>query len=243
MILQIKKILKSNAFGRWLFPKIGYFWHLYKEPARKRALQKYGLSILKEVMEIAEKENMKVIPWAGTILGFERDGGFMKHDNDIDFALLPSIDPKQLAILFVEKYGFKFNYALSFNGQIQLVNVLRHGLGIDFYIMRDEDGKPGFYRQYDFLWFPDHEYEDPSQNHVRQYSYPKVTGLTTKDICGVDVKMPINIEEELYYLYGKGWKVPDPNYKGEGRPGCLGIIEGYGYSMSYDDLVNDRIHK
>lgn len=237
--MKIKKLLKSNAFGRWLFPKIGFFWHLYSDPRRRRALQKYGYSHLKELVEISEKEGITLIPWAGTLLGFVRDGGFMKHDNDVDMAVLPSKSPKEAVDIMVNKYGYQLIQGLSYHGKVRVCSFMKKGLSVDFYFMFD-DGTD-FFKQYDFFWKDDFEYNDSRQNHVGLYSYPRMDKLTTMVLNNIEIKIPANIEEELYYLYGKGWKVPDPNYKGEGRPGRLGTADDLGYSMTYDEVINDRI--
>jgi hypothetical protein len=243
MVQTVKKNLKSNALGRWLFPKIGFFWHLYKDPARRRALQKYGYTNLKLVMEIVEKEKFPIIPWAGTLLGFVRDGGFMKHDDDIDFALLPGKDPKEVTRIFVEKYGFEFVHGFSYNGKYSEFCIKKNGLTMDFFVMFEDGKKEGFYSQYDFFWKDGYRYSIPTENHVGWYSYPKMQELTPLEINGIKVQIPAKIEEALYYLYGEGWKVPDPKYKGEGRPGRMGEAEGFGYSVTYQDVIIDNFPK
>ena len=238
MIQTVKKVLKSNAFGRWLFPKVGFFWHLYKDPARRRALRKYGHSVLEEIVSIANKENLEVYPIYGTLLGFVRDGGFMKHDDDIDLAVMPGKSAKDILAVFL-KYGFKYIHGLSFKG-ICTEFTLKHksGLTVDFFLMQDS-GRDLLSSVY--FWKNGEPYTDIRQNNLKWVRHPYVSGREVFMLEGVEVPIPKNSEDWLFYAFGKGWKVPDPNYTdASGQPGKI-LVEGYGYTITCEEILNDNI--
>ena len=137
MLYKLKTFLKSNKVGRAIYEPIGYIYRkYYKDPQRLRQMKKYGYETLRYIMEISEKEGWDVIPIFGTLLGFIREGDFIKHDNDIDLAVAPGHDPKQMAQTLVEKYGLKFGQALSYHGKVTEFSVEHHGISIDFFSLK-----------------------------------------------------------------------------------------------------------
>ena len=55
--------------------------------------------MLKDILAIAEKHNIKVFPLYGTLLGIKRHGGFIPWDDDIDLAVFENDLEKLLTIL------------------------------------------------------------------------------------------------------------------------------------------------
>ena len=84
MIELIKKALKSNALGRSVYPVLNKAYRLYSVPARRKRLQRSGYDVLKVIFEISEKESLALFPVYGSLLGFIRDKGFIKWDDDVD---------------------------------------------------------------------------------------------------------------------------------------------------------------
>ena len=77
MIEFIKTTLKSNRLGQAIYPALNKLYRLYSVPARRRKLRKYGYKLLDELFTISEKERIGLFPLFGSLLGFERDGGFI----------------------------------------------------------------------------------------------------------------------------------------------------------------------
>lgn len=239
MIETIKKALKSNGIGRAIYPALNKVYRLYSVPARQRRLRKVGYNVLAEIYDIANEGGICIAPIFGTMLGFVRDGGFIKHDDDIDIAVFPGVSPKYVAQIFVEKYGYRFRHGLAYHGKCTEFT-LQHksGLTIDFFFMFDN----GEYLQTAaYYWYPNVKYTDTRQNSVVWIKHEYNKSFITKKINGKDILLPDNYESWLYASYGAGWKTPDPNFSDEnGMPGYM-PVDDFGYSHTYDDLLNDTL--
>lgn len=239
MINDLKKFMKSSTVGRFLYGPVGYVYkRFYKNRQRKQAMQKHAYGILKYILNIAEKEGVDVIPIYGTMLGFIREKDFIKYDYDIDLAVASNTSAKEWARLLVEKYGFKFDQGLAFEGTVYEFSAIYNTLRIDFFFFKEHHGK---LRSATFEWHKEESYTDPRQNSVYFIDYPNISNFDLVDIHGISVKIPTNAEEWMYLSYGKNWRIPDPNWTVE--DGCPGYISEnrYGYSFTYNDLLNDSI--
>ena len=238
MLYKLKTFLKSNKLGRSIYEPIGRIYRkYYKDPQRLRLMKKYGYENLRYIMEISEKEGWDVMPIFGTLLGFIREGDFIKHDNDIDLAVAPDHDPKLMAQTLVDKYGFKFGQALSYHGKVTEFSVEYNGLSTDFFFFQKHESD---IRLSTFTWRSTEPYTNPRQNNVQFVKHPFIEDFKKITIKDIEVKVPTNSEEFLYYEYGKGWRVPDPTYVDGDRPGRI-VMQDYGYSHTYEDLINDNI--
>lgn len=239
MIEIIKSILKANALGRVIYPFLNKIYRLYSVPARRRNLQKHGYNVLEELLKIASEEGIQVVPIFGTMLGFVRDKGFIAHDDDIDIAILPGLSPKEVARVFIEKYGYKFRHGLAYHGECTEFT-LQHksGLTIDFFFMFDT----GEYLQTaGYYWYPEQNYTDTRQNNVIWIKHDYFDEFTNIHIHGVEINLPNNYESWLYSSYGPDWRTPDPSFSDEnGMPGYM-PAEDYGYAHNYEELITNKI--
>lgn len=239
MLIRFKLLLKDSSLGRWLYPVIGKIYRIYKVPMRRRKLKETGYENLRYIYEVAAKEGIRIIPIFGTLLGFVRDKGFIHGDEDIDLAVLPGISPKDMAISFVNKYGFKFNQALSYKGKVTEFSLIYNGLSTDFYFLDETENDM---RTNIYTWNKNEAYSDPRQNNVSIIVHPKIDSLISTTVQGIDISIPSNAEDLLYAEYGSGWRVPDPNFKEDSRPGRI-KKDDYGYTVTFQDLIEDNIVK
>lgn len=239
MIEFIKKTLKSNGIGRAIYPSLNKLYRLYSVPARQRILKKVGADVLKEIVEINGRNNLGILPIYGTLLGFVRDGGFMKHDDDIDLAVMPGKSPKDILNVFVVRHGWEFLHGLSYHGKCTEFT-LKHktGLTVDFFFMQDsgEDLLSSVY-----FWKEGEPYTDIRQNNLKWVRHPYVNALRKFNLYGLDIDIPDNSEDWLYYEFGSGWKVPDPSYTdAAGQPGKV-VVDDYGFTTTYDEIMQENI--
>lgn len=238
MLELIKSVLKSNALGRSIYPTLNKWYRLYSVPARRRKLKKYGYAVLKQILDIAKEENLEIYPIYGTLLGFVRDGGFMDHDDDIDLAIMPGKSAKEILVIFL-KHGFKYLNGLSYKG-VCTEFTLEHnsGLTIDIFLMQD-NGTDLYSSVY--FWRDGEPYTDTRQNNLKWVRHPYVSSKKKFILGSMEVPIPDNSEEWLYFAFGKGWKVPDPDYSDKlGQPGKV-LVEGYGYTTTCDEIINENI--
>lgn len=238
MLYKLKTLLKSSELGRSMYEPIGRIYRkYYKDPQRLRLMKKYGYENLRYILEIADKENWNIIPIFGTLLGFIREGDFIKHDNDIDLAVAPGLDPKVLAKTLVERYGFEFDQALAYHGEVTEFSVKYKGLGVDFFFLKDFGTE---LRVSVYSWKKEEAYTDARQNSVKWVKHPLISDYRFITVHGISVKVPQNAEEMLYFEFGENWRIPDPTYNAVGQPGMI-PLDDYGYSLTYDELLNGKI--
>ena len=228
----IKTVLKSCGTGRKVYPLIQRWYRRYSVPRARKRLHTYGYDVLRTVDDVATRHNVPYFASYGTLLGFVRDGGFIAHDEDIDFGVLAGqMTPVQLLDIFLkQETGFEFVRALEFKNRITEVTIRHKRIIVDFFFY-ERDGDRTFVASY--YWEPTRDYPSARENSVRLIYQATVTQLTRLTIHGVDVSVPVNSEELLVSQYGPNWRIPDPNWNNENHPGIV-KQDGYGYSAGLE---------
>ena len=235
MIAIIKKFLKSFRLGQVIYPTLNKVYRWYSVPARRRNMKRNGYKVLDEVYEISIKHNLKCFAVFGSLLGYIREGGFIPHDCDLDFGVLPETTPSKLVRVFVEQYGFKFLHAFSYHGKVTELTLQRHGVPMDF-IFYKVDGTKSWCTVYH--WDPNAGYTDPRQNSVKYVNQARVTDLKTLTVHGARVFVPENYEDFLSSEFGEGWRIPDPTFKPSQQPGNV-YLDDFGYQEPYERVRRD----
>ena len=187
-----------------------------------RRLQRHGWEILSRVGSALDKTDAGYFVDYGTLLGLIREGGFIKHDDDVDFSLpCGKLRPQELLNIML-RHGFTFKRAFLWRGQITEITFLWEKVEVDFfYILNDNEGKH-FSLEYDCFTTEDNV-------HVAK----KITRLDRPDcldtkiirINEVNVVVPVVTPEFLEYSYGTGWRVPVKNFNSEGMAHCTRIYD------------------
>lgn len=237
----IKKSLKSNKLGQVLYPFLNKVYRLYSVPRRRRRLHNYGYEAMDLLYCIAQKEHIELFASYGTLLGFIREKDFISHDDDIDLGVLPYAgrDGEQLAKLLVDKYGLKFNHAFSYRGEITEICMEYKGIPVDFFFYTSDAERSWCY---EYIWSPDSAYTDSRQNNVRQVYQARINKLIPIDVQGHRVMVPENAETFVESIYGLDWRCPDPTFSADDQQGNVDL-DGFGYILSYDELVNHTFWK
>lgn len=196
--------LTAHKLTQLLF-SLNYFW-------TDEAIQPFVddlTELYKKIYTIFEELNIFSIPYAGTLLGFERDKGIIRHDDDIDLCVdYDDISKKYNELLKqMEKYNLKtyFNFDItrsaleeSFNfpfwTKILSNNITRIQIGNYFFEMRPSCDL-----------FPIFKFDNFSQYfkllklYINIYRYnPKFKRLLSRII-----KIDDNIKKELILMHGE----------------------------------------
>jgi hypothetical protein len=138
---------------------------------------------------------------SGTLLGVIREGGLVPHDCDVDMALLlhaGSLD--ELADEWVQLRGRLAQAGIldeSYVNTAKRLYKLRlpNDFGCDLFPAWEIDGRVS-------IWPHTHEVDPTS-----------VLPLATREVRGVEVKVPRVPEDVLTCNFGPGWRQPDPLFK------------------------------
>lgn len=185
--------------------KKGYLTPTDDELRRRHAryLELYG-----EVREVLQRRvDRELFLMYGTLLGFYRDGDFIPGDDDFDVGYLSAERSPEA----VRAESARIMGELAREGFLVSVNAQ----GRPFRVRGSDDGAE-IHLDVRPLW---HE-SGRVWAHL-QASLP--TGIETfapafeRSFRGTSVLIPANSERFLELYYGKGWRVPDPNYTNTNR--------------------------
>ena len=220
----IKKILLKNLF----LSKIYENKLLRKEEkeyiSKVNTFNKNGSTVIQEFLEICNSLNIKCWLVYGTLLGYVREHGLIKHDYDFDLGI------------WKEDYSNKLKNTLKENG----FELIHQFYGINYDAFEQTYEKKGVsidifysYKNEQMVWTHVFHRENndilPNDTwRVRKLPYPN-KGLTEINFFNKKTFIPSNYEEYLALTYGDGWKIPDPNFDRKNGPYADSIIpNGYG---------------
>lgn len=218
-IYNIKPILTVYSFFKSYIPD--------KVAAKK--LKKYGYKDLDTLFEALNKHNYMCFCDFGTLLGFVRGDSFIPHDNDIDIGICAHYpfdwNTFEKVLIMV---GLRLRHYYIFNGKItEQTYSFSDGVSVDFFLYEDQlNGKMRTY-----VYYRDHNiiYDNVKQRSVKALTYPMVDHIESMYIHGIHVNVPCNPETRLETIYGKTWKIPDPDYVADRKND---IMSGFGEKYS-----------
>jgi hypothetical protein len=173
--------------------------------------------VLRLLTDLRERCQVEAFLNFGALLGAIREGGMLGHDSDIDLAYVsPHSSP---ADVILESYGIE-------RGLRELGwPVIRMGgndVKASLYL---EDGSrcqidifPGFFVDGVFYLLP---------NRSGPLTPDDLTPCSTVTLLGREFPAPRKPEAMLGYLYGPGWRVPDPSFQFDNPPAGVRRINGW----------------
>lgn len=208
----VRKFMKSSKFGHVFYPLLQKCWRAYAIPKRQKRLQKFGSVALERLHKLLQSHSVPYYCDYGTLIGFVRDNGFIKHDDDIDISIQPGkVSPTQVLKVFMDS-GYGFVHGFDYEGKLMEFTVAdASGITIDVFFPDKMDNNPGWIHGYQPIWNPGKAYPNEKANTVIQYDFVEATGVKTIKIAGTAALIPGNFDEVLTSEYGP-WKVPDAKF-------------------------------
>jgi phosphorylcholine metabolism protein LicD len=152
---------------------------------------------LKDIYNVCDKLSISVFPFAGTLLGIIREGDFIPHDLDMDFAIkLENYSPKLIEQLITN--GFKFELSLGKLEKGYELRFRKRNIQVDFFLFYD---KTNYICTYCY----------DNKGSIYEVKYHNFE-LIDYDFKGITIKIPNNTEEFLRQQYGDDWKIPKKNW-------------------------------
>ena len=211
----IQNILKTSVIGRHVYPRMQKAWRSIVIPHRRKRLHKHGYGALSRLHELLTKNDIAYHCEAGTLLGIVRDGGFIKHDDDIDICVPPGRLPMSGVLKVFIDAGYEAVQCLEYEGHLSEFTVRdRTGIPIDIFTCRFTPDEPGKMYQMFPRWSPTRTYPNARANHLLEFEYVRPTGTKVVKVHDAETVIPENYVEVLDSEFGP-WRVPDPSFKSE----------------------------
>ena len=165
----------------------------------------------------------------GALLGVERNGGLLPHDDDVDFSFLaPTADPSELGLI---------SYAMERVLRDHGLAVVRHSLSHLQIEVFDEEGYPDSYVDIFTGFVRDGLYHQPFALRGPGLTPADLVPTRPRAIEGVALPEPADPRAWLEFGYGPGWRVPDPSFAFAPGPEITGRFEGWfgSYNLGRDE--------
>ena len=212
----IKKILKGCAIGRFVYEPIHQVYRFLHKPIMLRRMRQHGYEVLARVHKMFSSHNIPYACDSGTLLGFLRDGGFIKNDDDFDFIVYPEYGSLSRALKIFLAAGYKYVQAFDFRGSMVMFTIIDPEVNLPIDVFQYEyvdEKKDRVYARY-MRWYEGRQYPNDAANTVLEFNFVAANGVRDLSVHGVNVHIPGNAEEVLDSEYGP-WRKPDPSFKSE----------------------------
>ena len=196
--------------------------------AKIEDVQISGYEIVTIVEGIFKELGLPFFADYGTLLGFIREKGFIKWDDDLDYGFVLSNSHVWMDI--EEKMtsnGFTKVREFTLDGRIT-EQCYQYGIATIDLFSRIIDNT-GTTIEYAYFRDPNIQYHDPDKVSVLRGEYVDLsqTMIITLE-NGIEVHVPKEYDVYLTQIYGN-WRVPDPNYK-DGSGSTVKVLNGvYGH--------------
>jgi hypothetical protein len=205
---RVKRIIKRVIYGlkKWGFSEFHSFYFDTNRP-----LPNHGIDILRDIMPqivaLAREPGSVIRITDGTLLGLERDGFLIPHDNDLDFDVV-GVDPSILYD-FARAKNWTLGRSVAFKREIQQLAFFDEDEIIYDFIFWNKNGS--FYVNYS------------ERGYVRVQKGHFLENTSFRSYHGHDFLTPSDILSWLVMRYGSDWFVPAVS-KGDWKEECGDLL-------------------
>ena len=194
------------------------FWR-FKNRSLYKNFHENALKAFLKVNSITKENKIALWPEFGTLLGIERENGFISHDMDLDFGVFFN----QVVQNTIRKEFSKNNFQLLTTTTLKSTNKLIaekynfEGVEVDIYYFFEEDGN---YINYDLETSSGLSIEEEQGKGSKVVPYKNIFTkfkLKKRFFNDIEILFPENIEQHLTELYGESYLIPDPKWNQDKR--------------------------
>jgi len=195
-----------------------FLWR-FKNRSLYKNFHENALKAFLKVINITKENDIELWPEFGTLLGIERENGFISHDLDLDFGVLFNQDIQNL----IRKEFSKNNFLLLTTTTLKSSNKLIaekynfEGVEVDIYYFFEENGN---YINYDLETTSGLSIEEEQGEGSKVVPYKNIFTkfkLKRRFFNEIEILFPENIEQHLTELYGENYLIPDPKWNQDKR--------------------------
>ena len=214
---KLKLFLRNNKFTSRLYYKL----FKLKSVKKGKNLQKYQKEITKDIYNVFEDVGIEYTYAFGSLLGIIRDKGFMPHDDDVDIMVMNDENKIGLLINELEKNGFKLIHYCKVDSIITEYTFLYKNTGLTIDVFINFKTNDNLLTTYWLYQDANKHYKNKNQMSVSMTKKCDISDYKYVNYWGVDLRVPKNAEEVLYWNYGEKWMIKDPNYSPKKSPGFV----------------------
>ncbi len=213
-LYHIKMHIKRNKLIKRVYDALFKSRRNQAEENRKRAaLAAEGMSLVADLEEILRDAPYAHFLAFGNLLGLVREGRFLAHDNDLDYAICANDGaPWEDLEARLLSNGFTKCRQFLIDGEVSEQSYCRDELTVDFFAYLDLEE---YSRWYLFDRKDGYIYDDRYDMHILEMRFSPIGSVKQVEFNGVLVSVPAEPEKFLEDAYGPGWRVPDPNWSGD----------------------------
>ena len=203
IISVLRWMLLRLPFGKCVYSRLVKKRRENESLNNRRLLQEKGWEVLDAVHKSLARDFQCFVDY-GTLLGLMRDHGFISHDDDMDFGVMPGTSPARLLRRLLDS-GFDYKGAYEYGERIREIAVFYHGLHIDFFFNETIDKEFCafvFYAKSGITYVKGNEL---SAFRIRR---PSIGSIEEVEVNGSKFFIPTNYEEILKAAYGDTWRIP-----------------------------------
>lgn len=220
-IMRLGYIAWRFKFFCHLFPPTNYLIrkrrHLMESDGaieeQRCALRERGLEIAECALRALGEVGIAPVLSYGNLLGVVREGAFLAHDDDLDFAFCltdEAVWPKIEAAM--TQAGFEKIRQFEYHGAITEQAYFAEGLGLDIFGFKPV-AETGKLRGYFYARYWDVYYPDAADHTVKYCDVDPCDEVKHISVNGYELPVPDNADEWLAVFYGESWRVPNPAWE------------------------------
>ena len=215
-LYKVRMYLKHNKLIYGIYCKLNRKRWEKKRVETRAALAEHGFSMVEEIEQILKDQGTLYFLSFGNLLGLEREGHFLRHDNDVDYSIF--INDKftwDMLEACMRQSGYEKIRQYSLCGEIREQTYRKGTLSVDFFSCKnEEDGTTAL----NFFRKDGYYYASKEEMHVIEIKFVKVNTVKKATYGDLTVTVPSDPVAYLESVYTKDWRIPNPNWSSEMYP-------------------------